>query len=91
MLLINFLVTLNCLFVDCYDPITCANISPNGEEIVFGSLDHSGYAFHKDAQNVLDYCLLGHRDKLTGIDFIDQNHVVTTSYDQTVKIWSLDI
>ncbi len=34
--------------------------------------------------------MIGHKDVVTGIDFITNNTLVSTSYDQSVKIWKLD-
>jgi len=39
---------------------------------------------------VIDFCLIGHRDIVTGIDFLTNDTVLSTSYDQTVKYWKLD-
>lgn len=75
--------------VYCFNwmPMTFAVESPSGEHTLSSSKDHYAYIWKTDQTEKVDYHLVGHKDMVTAGVFIEENFVVTSSYDQTVSFW----
>lgn len=70
-------------------PIVCAKESPTGFSTLSTSKDHYSYIWKTGETKKIDYILYGHTDMVTAGEFIQENLVVTSSYDQTVKFWKI--
>ncbi len=62
----------------------------DGSMTINTSKDHYGYIWNTNEDKKVLYQLVGHSDMVTSGEFIDNNLVVTGSYDQTVKFWKLN-
>ena len=66
---------------------TFMEFSPNGKYLLIGSADNSAIIWNLKGQRA--YTLLGHVNDVTGGFFLNENEVITTSLDGTIKKWDL--
>lgn len=67
-----------------------ANESFDGTITISTSKDHYAYIWKTNDEKKVLYQLVGHSDMVTSGEFIEDNLVVTASYDQTVNFWKLN-
>jgi len=64
------------------------DISKDGKKLVTGCADHSLRIW--DYENATtEKMLCGHKDMVTGGFFLNPNTVVSSSWDMTIKVWSV--
>lgn len=71
-----------------YDDVTCLDWSPNGKYIVTGSRDQTARVYSTwPTPGFVPVTLGGHRDMVTGVFFVEDDTIFTTSRDAAVFRW----
>ena len=69
--------------------VTCAKLSKDDKRIVACGKDRTAQVWKIDTHEEIDYTLSGHKNVISCTDFVNDNMVVTGSYDNTIRIWNL--
>ena len=71
-----------------YDDVTCVDWAPNGQYFVTGSRDQTARIYSTyPVQGFIPVTLGGHRDVVTGVFFVEDDVIFSTSADAAVYRW----
>ena len=73
--------------------VRCVTTVPGTDDVISGGHDHAVKLWHR-ANPTADYICVrtfeGHTDSVTSVAVMDNRYVVSGSFDEMVKIWSLN-
>ncbi|CAI2374585.1 unnamed protein product [Moneuplotes crassus] len=76
-------------FIGHSDTVRYVDFSPSESRCVTACEDHSLRVWDMESQKG-EYLLAGHHDFASAADFVNDNILISSSWDQTLKIWKLN-